>query len=486
MHRRPLRPISSLSGAPLPERVRATPARARSSAFTLLAVVVLLVAAACTSASPEVVGSKPGTSSAAPGGPAVTTAPTTPPEPDKLADPQIGPGTCKVVMYTPPSAKQALPGELCRPKENQRDTAVMVVHGGSGISGSYEGMRRWANRYLVEGYVTFLPEYHLFNVGGETPVFPRPEQNIKAATQYLRGVGNALGIRKDRIVVQGQSAGARVGAVAFTTPDDPWFAGPELYPGISDAVNGFIGFYHPYDGTMQFADQYFGGNDQSSDPKVAERLAKGDSLANAKNAIGPAFFTVGDDDWNIIILQQDAFAESLRQKSLAATTTVIKGGGHGFDEGGPRLSKLGEEAAAQSLQWLNDNFPQVPGRPAQSADADVNNAPTYSGVPPTTYQPRPAPNGGYGNATKKYTATTAYQGGGNSGGGGMVTTTLPQTPATTLATTTPTTAGPPTTVAPPTTAAPPPTTAAPPPTTMKPPPTTPAPPTTSAPPVTVP
>ena len=148
-------------------------------------------------------------------------------------------------------------------RRTERDVAVVVVHGGSGIGGSYQGMRRWANRYLVEGYVTFLPEYHLFNPGGETPVFPRPEQNIKAAVQYLRGTGNALGIDKDRIVVQGQSAGSRIAAVAFTSPDDPWFAGPELYKGISDKVDGLIGFYHPYDGTMQYADQYFGGPEGS-------------------------------------------------------------------------------------------------------------------------------------------------------------------------------------------------------------------------------
>ena len=170
-------------------------------------------------------------------------------------------------------------GELCRPKENQRDVAVMVIHGGSGISGSYEGMRRWANRYIAEGYVTFLPSYHLFNVGGESPVFPHPEQNIKAAVQYLRGTGNALGIDKDRIVVQGQSAGARVGAVAYTTPDDLLFTGPELYPDIADTVNGFIGFYHPYDGTMQYADQYFGGvrvqhRHQGADPPRQGRLAR--------------------------------------------------------------------------------------------------------------------------------------------------------------------------------------------------------------------
>jgi acetyl esterase/lipase len=435
--------------SPLPRR----PAPRRRALGGLLLVAVLALASACTAsagdpATPSPKGTNPAT-------PAVTQPPTTVPEPDRLADPAIAPGECKVVNYTPPTAKDPYPGELCRPKENQRDVAVVVIHGGSGVGGSYANMRRWADRYLVEGYVTFLPGYPLFNPGSnESPVFPRPEQNIKAAVQFLRGTGNALGIRKDRIVVQGQSAGARIGAVGFTTGDDPWFAGPELYEGISDKVNGFIGFYHPYDGTMQFADQYFGGPEWSTDPKVHERLDKGDSLAHALNAVGPALFIVGDQDWNIITLQQDAFAQVLQANQHAATSVVVKGGGHGFDEGGNRLSKLGEESAVTTLTWLNDNFPQTPARPAQSADADVANAPSYSGVPPTTYQARPAPKGGYGSSK-----------GGTKTGGGYVppttsapaTTSVPTTMAPTPTTAVPTTT-PATTVAP-TTSPPPPTTA---------------------------
>jgi acetyl esterase/lipase len=406
----------------------------------------------------------PGSPAAAPGStkpatPAVTQAPTTAPVPDQLPDPAVRPGECKVITYTPASATEPMPGELCRPKENQRDVAVIVVHGGSGVGGSYANMRRWAERYLVEGYVTFLPEYHLFNPGSnESPVFPRPEQNIKSAVQFLRGTGNALGIRKDRIVVQGQSAGARVGAVAFTTGDDAWFGGPEVYPGISDQVNGFIGFYHPYDGTMQYADQYFGGPETSTDPQVVERLDKGDSLAHATNAIGPALFIVGDQDWNVITQQQDAFAQVLLANQHPATSIVVKGGGHGFDEGGNRLSKLGEESATNALTWLNDNFPQTPGRAAQSADADVANAPTYSGVPPTTYKPRATPSGGYG--TKK---------GGSSGGGGGY---KPPTTSAPVTTDAPVSTAPPTSSPPPPTTVPPPTTSPPPPTTVPHPPPT--------------
>jgi acetyl esterase/lipase len=444
---RPSAPSALRPGDGAGPRRRGTLAAIALLAFALVAAVV-----GCSS------GSDP-TETAAPAQQQVGAAPSTvatteAPVPDALDDPEVGPGECKVVTYTPPTATVPMGGELCRPKENQRDVAIMVIHGGSGITGSYQGMRRWANRYIAEGYVTFLPSYHLFGVGGESPVFPHPEQNIKAAVQYLRGTGNALGIDKDRIVVQGQSAGARVGAVAYTTPGDPLFAGPELHPDIPDVANGFIGFYHPYDGTMQYADQYFGGSEFSTDTKVQTRRDKGDSLGHANDAEGPALFISGSDDWDIIDQQQEAFAAALELNGHAAESVIIQGGGHGFDEGGQTLSRLGEQSAEITLRWLNDNFPQTPARAPQVAPIDVNNLPNATGSPPTTYQPRSTPPGGYVGGTRSPTT--------NSGGPTSVaptsaapTSSTPPTSETPLTTAPPVT-DPPTTVAttaPPTTVA---------------------------------
>jgi len=296
--------------------------------------------------------------------------------PDALPDPGVAPGACDVVTYTPPTATAPQHGRLCRPADNQRDVAVMVVHGGSGIGGSYEGMQAWADRLMAEGYVAFLPDYTLFKPGGKGPVFPLPEQNIKAAVQFLRGTANALGIDRDHIVVQGMSAGARIGAVAYTTPDDPWFAGPERWDAISDQVNGFVGFYHPYDGSMQYSIQYYGGPDDSPDATVRERWDRADALSQADRAPGPALFITGDKDWNLIAEQQQQFADALQHRGVPATTVLIPGGGHGFDEGGSTLSRLGEQAATEVLRWLNDRFPQDPGREAQTVVPDTSGAQT--------------------------------------------------------------------------------------------------------------
>jgi acetyl esterase/lipase len=341
----------------------------------------------------------------------------------------VAPGTCEIVTYTPPTAREAQRGELCRPARDQRDVAVMVLHGGSGIGGSFQGMRSWADRLVAEGYVVFLPDYHLFAPGGPGPVFPWPEQNVKAAVQYVRGTARALGVSRSNIVVQGMSAGARLGAVAYTTPDDEWFDGDELWPDISTRVDGFIGFYHTYDGSMQFSTQYYGGPDDSPDEAVRDRWDAADAMANASDVEGPALFITGSRDWDLIVDHQESFAATVEDAGYETTTVVITGGSHGFDTGSAtRLSRLGEQAAGEVLRWLNEQFPQNPPRDAQTADIDLATAPDRSGEPPVTYDTRRRP-------SAPRTATTST----TRAAGATTSTTAPPTPTTTTTTTSATT-----------------------------------------------
>jgi acetyl esterase/lipase len=407
-----------------------------SRALLVVVLTTVLLAAACSGSSATSASGDGEQAGAATRGTQIDPADL---EPDPLPDPGVAPGTCEILTYTPETAREPQKGELCRPATNQRNVAVMVVHGGSGIGGGFEGMRSWANRLVAEGYVVFLPDYHLFQPGSSGPVFPWPEQNIKAAVQYLRGTARATGVSRRNIVVQGMSAGARVAAVAYTTPNDDWFAGPELWPDISDTVNGFIGFYHPYDGSMQYSTQYYGGTDDSADAKVRQRWDKADALANANDAEGPALFITGSRDWDLIVDQQDAFAEALRRDDLSAATVVIIGGSHGFDTGtASRLSRLGEQAATEVLRWLNDNFPQDPAREAQTADIDLANAPDRSGEPPTTFDTRrrPSSSGGSTSTTKPASSSTTSSSSTSSTTSTQSTTTTIDTSSTSSSTTT--------------------------------------------------
>ena len=197
-------------------------------------------------------------------------------EPDPLPDPQVGAGHVqgRHLHPDPRRANRSGARSAGRPRTSatSRSWSCTAAVGSAAVS---KACGRGPNRLNAEGYVAFLPDYHLFTPGSSGPVFPWPEQNIKAAVQYLRGTAQALGISRKNIVVQGMSAGARVGAVAYTTPNDDYFAGPELWPDIPDTVNGFIGFYHPYDGSMQYSSQYYGGIRRQHERDGARALGQG-------------------------------------------------------------------------------------------------------------------------------------------------------------------------------------------------------------------
>ncbi|MFN8040586.1 MAG: alpha/beta hydrolase [Acidimicrobiales bacterium] len=412
-----------------------------------LVLALALVAAGCSSARAGGAGQEAaaGDGGGGGGGAAGVATKKVDQAPDTLPDPGVGPGACQIVTYTPPTSASPQQGELCRPKASQRDALVIIVHGGAGIAGTFAGLRPWQTRLNAEGYPTLNIDYHLFQPGIQSPVFPQPEQNVKAAVQFVRGTGNALGIRKDRIAVQGHSAGARLGAVAYTTPGDTYFAGNELWPGLDDTVNAFIGFYHPFDGSMQYQDQYYGGSDTSQLAVVQQRWDEADSLDHAERAKGPALLLTGDKDWDLQITQQDQMKATLEGAGQTARTVVVAGGGHGFDEGdGTRLSRLGEQAATEVLRFLNDVFPQDPARPAQSEQPDLDNAPTGTGVTQTTFAPRPR------STTPTTTRRPGSAGSGAGSGGQTAATTTTTRPVTSSSVTTPATSTKPTVTTPPT------------------------------------
>ena len=143
--------------------------------------------------------------------------------------------------------------------------------------------------------------------------------------------------------------------LAYVSGDDPWFAGDELYPDISTVVDGFVGFYHPYDGSMENAAQYYGGPEESQVDTVLERWAKADAIARAADVEGPALLVSGTEDWEVIDAQMQAFCDAIVAAGQDCEQIFIEGGGHGFDQGtATRLSRLGEQAASDVLRWLNE------------------------------------------------------------------------------------------------------------------------------------
>ena len=256
-------------------------------------------------------------------------------------------------MYTPPGAPK-LRADLVLPRQHA-DTIIVLANPSEG------GFRRkalagWANFYAQHGYPSLAID--VATPRGLT-TYPKPQTDVKAAVQYLRGRAGALAVDPDRIVVQGFDIGAALGAQAEVTPDDPFFAGPRHYPNQSDKPAAFIGFYGRYDGGGERVPQiYYGGPPDSPDPKVQERYAKADSVAHATDAAGPALLFQGDADNDEFVASASAFLDALQAAGKDVTLALWAGGGHDFDQDtSGALTSAGKQAAQQVLDWLAARFP---------------------------------------------------------------------------------------------------------------------------------
>lgn len=293
---------------------------------------------------------------------------TTLPQPDRLTerpaalgtelpDPGIAPGECDDVTYTPPAAPEPREGRLCLPEVGRHDVGLILVHGGGGISGDGTAMTAWSQAYLEAGYTTLAIDYTLFRPGDDGPVFPAPEQDLKAAVQFLRGSASWLGIDPEHLVVHGVSAGARLGSVALTTGNDPWFEGPTSWTDIGDHVNGLVGLYGTYDGYVAYDAVYYGGDEDDRDPAVVRRRARGDAIDNADGATGPAILFAGEEDWIVLTAQMQAFSRALRRAGFDTETSVVPDADHGYDLGTGGLTARGRQTLQDVLGWLDEQFP---------------------------------------------------------------------------------------------------------------------------------
>jgi acetyl esterase/lipase len=268
-------------------------------------------------------------------------------------DPRVNEGRCGRVTFTPPEASDRHRATLCRPADAPRGL-VVLIHGGGGYSGDREQMTGWAGWYREQGFVTMAIDYTLVGDGTPEPVFPRPEQDVKAAIQWAHLQADRLGY--ENVLLHGSSAGARLAAEAFTTPGDPYFAGDDLWPGVDDSAQGLIGFYGYYDGDTLEPEAQYGG--PRGDDAADARWDQADSVAHAAHATGPVLLFHGDVDGLINIAQTERFGSALADAGIDVSAFIVTDGNHAFDGTyGDLTTATGDQAADKIAAWLSTRFP---------------------------------------------------------------------------------------------------------------------------------
>jgi acetyl esterase/lipase len=250
--------------------------------------------------------------------------------------------TRRTVVYTPDGVPKRK-GTLVVPQPEHVDTFVVLVHGGDGTNGSRNHLREWQDFFAEHDIASLSIDYFLFKASTPPPIYPLPERDVTYAVQWATANAGDLAISPDRIVVQGFTTGAALGA--------------QSYVSATSAPAGFVGIEGVYDGEQRDPEQYYGGPPDSPDPEVQARYAAANSTENAANAGGPALLFAAASGPEERIDQAQRFDDALVAAGIDSRLVLVPGAGGDFDSGAKDLTPVADEVAQQILTWLTDNFP---------------------------------------------------------------------------------------------------------------------------------
>ena len=222
-----------------------------------------------------------------------------------------------------------IPARLYRPA-NAAPGVVVYFHGGGWTIGSVEGYDTTL-RYLAEATgVAFLSVG--YRLGPEDP-YPAAVDDAWAATQWVAGNGDALGVDASRLAVAGDSAGGNLAAVVSLMARDG--GGPAIrmqgliYPAV-DARLGYpsieqngAGYFLTKNDMVWFYGHYGIGTTGSVDDwRVSPLLAASHAGLPSAIVITAQYDPLRDEG--------TAYAKALRDAGVDVTLQQFDGMIHGF------------------------------------------------------------------------------------------------------------------------------------------------------------
>lgn len=142
----------------------------------------------------------------------------------------------------------ALLGDLYMPAAPGAYPAMLLIHGGAWLRGSRTAYQYWGPYLARHGYVAFSVDYRLASPG--RPMYPQNLHDVKAAVQYLRGMGAEIKVDPERLGAMGDSVGGYFASLLALSGDSPKLANPytdDAHHGVSTRLTVAVPVYGWFD-----------------------------------------------------------------------------------------------------------------------------------------------------------------------------------------------------------------------------------------------
>lgn len=255
---------------------------------------------------------------------------------------QVGDTKLLLDLYVPPKSSGPLP-------------VILWIHGGGWRSGS-KGSGGPALPMVARGFALVDVGYRL---SGEA-IFPAQVQDCKAAVRWVRANAVTYGLDPTRIGAWGSSAGGHLVAFLGTTGDTKEFD-TETNGNRSSRVQAVCDWFGPTDFLQMDKHSLEGArlvHDAANSPEsllvggpiqqepYRTLVIKANPITYVTKDDPPFLIMHGDKDMLVPLHQSELLYDALKKAGVDATLHIVKGAGHGLQDGEESPQKLFETAAA--------------------------------------------------------------------------------------------------------------------------------------------
>ena len=227
---------------------------------------------------------------------------------------------------------------------------VVVIHGGSWISGNRADMAALCSGLADQGIASATISYRL----APTNKWPAQIEDVQAAVRFFRANAAKYNISADNFAISGASAGGHLAMLAAFS--DPWEKNPAENGSVSTKVSCVLNLFGPTDLTEDFPTA---SASMISQLVLGKKYDKSDAdikkvgpIAHIKKGAPPVFTIHGDADQVVPVKQAGRLDDALKAVGTESVVKIIPGMGHTIDTGNEECVK----ALSDAITFLKKNL----------------------------------------------------------------------------------------------------------------------------------